>query len=102
MNLDSITEKLKAMFAYGERPRPYRDWFVVLVAGLTLFALSLLMNVWFFLRVASGESLGGTAPAVSAPTFNAAPLEAVDALFKNRADEAARYESQYPFVDPSR
>jgi hypothetical protein len=100
--MNASLERLKGRFSYGSRPRPYRDWFFILAALVALLILSFSWNAWIFLRVAAGESIGGTAATSTAPAWNAATLEAVDALYANRAEEAARYQSQYPFVDPSK
>jgi hypothetical protein len=102
MNLGFDAAAIEKRVAYGDRLRPYRDWFILLGAGALLFLASFALNVWFFLRIASGESLGGNAPQAPSTAFNAAPLQSVDALFTDRAAEAAKYQSQYPFVDPSR
>jgi len=102
MNLDSFIAPVKNALVYGDRPEPYRDWFVLLGVCILLFIASFAFNVWLFLRIASGASLGGTPPAPASGAFNAVPLETVQTLFNDRAAEAKRYQGQYPFVDPSR
>lgn len=101
MNINAIIRKITGRFHYGERLQPERDWFVLLGVAVLAFAVSFALNALLFLRVASGQTFGG-GPTPTSPAFNAVPLQAVDALFAARAQEAARYQNEYPFTDPSK
>lgn len=84
--------------SYGDVIRPMRDWFVLLAVATALVGASIAWNVWMLRSVEAGGTLGG--PAEAEP-FDAAPVQAVRATFDARAQEEARYRSQYRFVDPS-
>lgn len=94
-NLSHITKSL----GYGDRPCPLRDWLLLLALTLVLLLVSVGWNLWNFDKVTDGEALTGTTQ--EAPVAEA-PIDQVNALFERRAQEAARYESEYRLVDPSR
>lgn len=84
--------------SYGDRPRPLRDWFILVSLGAILLGLSVGWNAWQFVRVTEGQTIGEAVPQTIAPA--AASLEGVRSVFQNRAAEEARYRTEYRFVDP--
>lgn len=94
-NLTNLTKSL----TYGDRPRPLRDWFVLLAVTLVLLLASVGWNLWTFDRVTDGEPLGETA---EISQINTESVDRASALFERRELEADRYLREYRFVDPSR
>jgi len=80
---------------------PVRDWLMMLtLAAIALIGI-IVWNVWAFDTVASGGTIG-VPPAATTVTFSPASLDAIRALFANRAAEEAKYETgAYKFADPS-
>lgn len=80
---------------------PVRDWIVLLIASTIALAGIIVWNVWAFDTVASGGTIG--TPTTRAPVVSErVSLEAVRAVFANRAAEKAKYETGvYSFADPS-
>jgi hypothetical protein len=93
LNLGGATKYLK----YGERVRPARDWYILLVIFSVMLGVSVAWNLWLFGQVTQGEVIGNTVTAPSAEI----QLTEVKTLFDQRATERSRYTSQYRFVDPS-
>ena len=93
---------IKFSYHYGMRLRPVRDWFILLGLFATLLAASALWNLWFYQGVRAGADVTPPAGAV-APVFSQASLEALKAIFADRATEEDKYTSgAYSFIDPSR
>lgn len=86
-------------FAYGERLKPYRDWFVLLACMFLLLVASVAWNVLVFFSAVDGEVIGTTEP--QKEVFDEAAIERVEETFAGRAEEEARYRASYQFVDPS-
>ena len=84
-------------FKYGLRLRPVRDWLVLLAFCLLLLLVSVGWNLWLFSEVTQGKQIG---TATSTPAVEI-KLDQVQTLFGERAQERARYENEYRFVDPS-
>lgn len=82
------------------KQRPLRDWFVLLLSTAILVLASGAWNAWVFYTAASGGTLGE--PIALTPAPDTSSLDAVRALFENRAAEEAKYRTEYRFVDPSR
>ena len=80
--------------------RPNRDWFFILIVLLTLLAISVGWNTIMFLRLTRGETLSGEEGAPS--PVSTASITEINAAFKTRELEGARYKTEYQFVDPSR
>lgn len=91
--LSSITKKLR----YGDRPRPGRDWIVLLAVFIVALAASVVYNLITFSQVTRGEKIGN-APVTTPAQIK---LDQVKNLFDARAAERAHYTSDYRFVDPS-
>lgn len=91
-------KNLFARFSYGNRPRPSRDWFLLLTAATFLIVLSIGWNLWLLRSVEEGGVIGNEAPASS---FDARPIEEIRAVFESRSLEELKYRQQYRFVDPS-
>jgi len=88
-------------FRYGERLNPVRDWFVLLALSLMALACIIVWNVWAFGTIAQGGIIGSAATS-SPPVFNSSSLDAINAIFSNRAVEEMKYETGvYRFADPS-
>lgn len=82
------------------RPRPVRDWFMLIVLSSILFIGSLAWNTWFFIRATNGD-VAADAGAIE-PEVKKNVVESVRALFIERAAEEARYKNEHRFVDPSK
>jgi hypothetical protein len=98
LSLKSVSGKMH-VFSYGEKLRPQRDWFVLLVVAGVLLAISVAWNLWLFSRVTNGELIGDQQ---AQTPVHGAKLDAMNALFERRAQEETRYLNEYRFVDPSR
>jgi hypothetical protein len=95
-NLKSTS--LKNLLSYGSRLRPDRDWLVLLVLFTIALAASVVWNLSVFSRITKGQQVG-TATVAQPVQLQ---LGTVTTLFTQRADERARYLSEYRFIDPSR
>lgn len=93
LSLNSATKKLR----YGDRSKPARDWFVLLVLFAIGLAASVAYNLLTFSSVTRGQAIGNAQPTVP-PQIQ---LDQVNALFSQRAAARSRYDNQYSFVDPS-
>jgi hypothetical protein len=83
------------------RPDPTRDWFTLLVTSLILLASVIVWNVWMFDTVSAGGIIGEAATSTP-PIFSQASLDAVHAVFADRAAEEAKYaKGIYRYADPS-
>ena len=80
--------------------QPVRDWLLVLAVALIALVASVLFNVGFFLDVVSGEN-EVQSQAVQ-ETVDTSAVDRVQEVFIERANESARYQGEYQFVDPSR
>lgn len=99
MNFDTLLSRL-SFFRYGPRLEPVRDWFMLLGVLGALVSVSVLWNIWLFVGVAEGDTIGN-AP-YEAPSLSGASADAVRRIFDVRSEEQKRYENEYRFVDPSR
>jgi len=90
---------LISKLSYGDRPKPARDWFVLLSLATALVALSVAWNLWLMRDAERGALIGNEAPSTS---FDAAPIESTRAVFEARKLEEFKFKQQYRFVDPSR
>lgn len=85
----------------GTSVDPVRDWIIVLTLGTLALVSIITWNVWAFDTVANGGTIG-TPATVPQVLFNQSSLDAIRAIFDNRAAEEARYENgTYRFTDPS-
>ena len=100
MKLPKLNLKSLAFLSYGPQVRPARDWLVLISIALVLFLASAGWNAWLFYRVIGGETLEAAAPS-SSSAFTTDSITKAEALFDERAAEAARYRSEYKFIDPS-
>lgn len=98
MKLSLNTKKLTNAFSYGEQLRPLRDWLVLLSVAALLLILSVGWNLWLFAKVTSGETIGSQSGKTAVEGL---PDGAVERMFEGRAEERARYQNTYRFVDPS-
>lgn len=86
------------------RADPARDWLILLVLSVMALAGIIVWNARAFEIVAGGGAIGG-APAETTPStmLNRASLDAVRAIFADRAAEEAKYTTgTYRYADPSR
>ena len=97
-SLNSLS-KLQKRFAYGDKLKPYRDWFLLLGLMLLILVASVGWNIVTFFRAVDGEVIGTTEPPKE--IFDEAAVERVEEAFTARAEEEARYRTTYQFVDPS-
>lgn len=88
-------------FRSFSRPDPKRDWHTALLISAMLLAGIIVGGVWAFDTVARGGIIGAPLPPASS-VMNQASLEAIHAIFADRAAEEAKYVSGvYRFSDPS-
>lgn len=87
-----------ARVSYGEQLDPARDWLLLLSAATILLALSILINVWIYIKKDT-VPIPSTAPTVELPTTS---LTHAAQLFHMRMLEEANYRSVYQFIDPSK
>jgi len=93
-----IFSQIKRLFSYGDRLRPNRDWFALLIVGALLLVGSLVWNAYLFTQLQNGKVIGSSAPVHTASTTS---ITAVQAVFKARAAEESNYQHSYSFIDPS-
>lgn len=93
LDLRSVSKK----FSYGQRIRPARDWYYLLLACVVLVAFSVGWNLWLLARVERGEMFGTD---VQSENFDTAPIESVREVFELRKAEELKYKREYRFVDP--
>ena len=95
--IGSLLKRLRSM----TRIDPSRDWLIMLVLSAFVLAGSIVWNVWTFNTVANGGSIGAPADKTS-PIFSRSSLDAIRAIFAQRAAEEAKYETGvYQYTDPS-
>lgn len=99
--LRSILASLFARLRIFSRLDPARDWIVLLIVAAMVLVSIVVWNVWAFDTVSRGGVIG--TPATSTPPlFDRSSLDAVHAIFVNRAVEEEKYISGvYTFADPS-
>jgi hypothetical protein len=91
--------KLKKFFAYGDRIRPTRDWYVILTIAGVLLLVGIGWNAFLFNELESGKNIGPTVTAPQKVIGNS--VTSVQTVFQKRATEENNYQSTYHFVDPS-
>ncbi len=80
---------------------PVRDWFIIIIIATLALASIIVWNAWAFDTVAGGGVIGSSSTTVP-PIFSQTSLDAVRAVFANRAAEEAKYVSGvYNYADPS-
>ncbi|HUY05544.1 MAG TPA: hypothetical protein VMV62_02415 [Candidatus Paceibacterota bacterium] len=80
---------------------PVRDWLIVIIIAAIALAGIIVWNAWAFDTVAGGGVIGSPA-ATTTPVFSQTSLDAVHAVFANRAAEEEKYLSgAYGYADPS-
>ncbi len=80
---------------------PERDWLMLLIVSAIALVGIVVWNVWAFETVANGGVIGAAATS-TAPVFSRSSLDAIHAIFQNRAAEEGKYVSGvYSFTDPS-
>jgi len=92
--------KYSQFFHYGDRVRPTRDWFVLITIAFVLLLVSVGWNIWIFVELANGQSLGPVPVARHTP-IPTISVTSVQEVFKERAAEETNYQNNYHFVDPS-
>lgn len=98
--LSPVTSFLRR-FGYGDRLDPSRDWMALLALSAMAFICLIIWNVWAFGVIANGGVIG-TAATSTPPAFDHQSIDAVNAIFVNRAAEEERYDmGVYRFADPS-
>lgn len=80
---------------------PAHDWLTLLMLATFALAGIIVWNAWAFETVAQGGVIGSAATS-SPPVFSRTSLDAIHAIFVNRAEERQKYETGvYRFADPS-
>lgn len=94
-------EKILPRFSPGGRPNPARDWSILLSLATLALVFIVGWHLWAFETVVSGGVLGrATTP--TPPALSQTSIDALRALFANRASEDASYvDGTYRFADPS-
>lgn len=81
---------------------PERDWIMLLIVGCIAVIIIIVWNAYAFDTVVSGGVIGTPKTSVT-PAFSQSSLEAIHAIFTDRAAEEAKYLSDvYHYADPSR
>ncbi|MDP2665613.1 MAG: hypothetical protein Q8P23_03190 [bacterium] len=98
--LNSIGPFLKRLHSRASFD-PVRDWLMMLTLSAIALVGIIIWNVWAFDTIVGGGTIG--APITRAPAaFSKTSLDAITAIFANRAAEEAKYEiGVYRFMDPS-
>lgn len=101
MDFSALLSRYLERFRYGSRIDPSRDWLILLALAGIIFAAILAWNAWAFDTVAQGGVIGS--PATSTPPiFDQSSLDAIHAVFKDRAAEDLKYVTGvYRYADPS-
>ena len=101
MNIFTAIISFFKRFRYGAEINPTRDWVALLMLSAITLTGIVIWNMWAFDTVANGGIIG-TAATSTPPVFDQASLDAVHAIFADRAAEEAKYETGvYNFSDPS-
>ena len=101
MDISRTIGSLLKRFRYGSRIDPQRDWFALLTILAIAFAALVVWNVWAFDTVAQGGTIGASATSTP-PVFSPSALDAIQAIFTDRAAEEQKYQTgTYRFADPS-
>ncbi len=100
-----MKQRLRSFFARFKKRSasldPARDWLVLLIASMLALSCIIIWNAWAFGTVANGGVIG-TAATSTKPVFDQASLDAVHAIFANRAAEQGKYVTgAYRYADPS-
>ena len=101
LNLSSLINTLKKIFAYGDRMRPMRDWFILLSVTSVLLIAGVVWNIFLFNHFQNVQTTT-TSVKVTAQQGIGDSITKVQALFQQRAAEEVNYQQNYHFVDPSR
>ncbi len=99
-NFLNVLDSAKKKFAYGERIRPTRDWFILLALTAVLLIAGVFWNVYLFTQF---ETVKAPASDVHAPALQnlQTSVQEVQRIFQTRATEENNYQQTYQFVDPS-
>jgi len=101
MTIHSYISSFFRHFKYGDRLNPVRDWLALIVSSVIVCTGIIVWNMWVFDTVAQGGVIGSVATS-SLSVFDRSSLDAIDAIFANRAAEEEKYETgAYRFADPS-
>jgi len=84
---------------YGDRLRPQRDWYLIVVVATVLLIVSAGWSYWVFHETSLAESNAKNSADAS---INTSVIDTVRTVFDKRAAERAHYQTDYRFVDPSR
>lgn len=99
--LTPYVNKISIIRGGALRANPERDWAALLGMAAIAFAGIFMWNISVFETVVSGGALRKV-EIPPPPVVDTASLEAIQALFAERAAEEAKYvEGAYLFVDPS-
>lgn len=98
--LSKLIPKGFKIAGYGARPRPARDWLILLALAALLLAASVLWNLWFFSLIVREGADVTTAP--SADKLSGYPIGIVKEIFDARSAAEDEYLNGPRLVDPSR
>ncbi len=95
--ISSFVQRMRA----GAHQDPVRDWLALITLSAIALAGIIVWNVWAFDTVARGGTIGAPPPAAP-QVFNRASLDAIQTIFRERAEEEAKYATgAYRYADPS-
>ncbi|MBI5405653.1 hypothetical protein HY972_01275 [Candidatus Kaiserbacteria bacterium] len=102
ITVNAVTSFFKRLRGGGVRQDPVRDWLaLVTLSAITLLGI-IVWNVWAFDTVAQGGVIGDPKASPSS-AVDTVSLDAIRAVFEERAAEKAKYVTGvYRYADPSR
>lgn len=103
MNIPLLASSLLERARRAARANPARDWLALITLSVIVLAGIVVWNIWAFETVVGGGAIGA-APSKTAPSMmpDRASLDAIRALFEERAAEKANYANgAYRYADPS-
>jgi hypothetical protein len=73
---------------------------VLVGIGFVLLLASVGWNIWLFVQLQNGQSIGSTTTSQQNPATTIS-VTGVQNVFKQRATQESNYQKNYHFVDPS-
>ena len=101
MNISNSTGSLLKRLHTGAHIDPMRDWLALLACATIALTGIVVWNIWAFDTIAQGGVIGSSTASTPA-VLDSPSLNAVRAVFEERAAEEAKYRTGvYRYSDPS-
>jgi len=95
--LHSFIKKLRG----GIRPRPSRDWLIIVVLFGVALLIILVLSIVSFQNIVNGDK-GSASVTTSPQVIDRAALDKIQKIFEKRAIEKEKYTTgDYSYTDPS-